>query len=383
MSVNLVTMSRPDSRYQIHSTQLVAELRCVVEPLLEELFEQVCGELTRHLGVDILKGVRAGESYGEALGRMDASPLANKLWIQGINNMCRWEDDLSQEIEQLRQKTDFRANIQRTLSSLAEACGRCAKWSSKWTPSEAEFLKRFVCCIADWPFFANIRYIDSNYDTRSQALRDVTERTCYRIMERATQDLPEDIEPNGALVVAQMIDNGHLRLSPVAEENTPVASRRDAHRTQCQGTEYAGFEPTGFEPDRSTTSRRSGTLLRSSNKTATASAVSNQSTRSTQSARSIRSERSSRRGAPSPQTRTIILSPDKSSSPRSVRVASVVDVASAISSLRSEQNVASAISSVRNDGAACYQSLAGVSLPVSPQILPEDSISNVMLEQEV
>ena len=358
--MNLVIMSRPDSRYQIHCTQLVAELRCVLEPLFDELFEQVCAELAQHLQIDVSKSIRAGESYTEAFSRMDALSVANKLWQQGLNNMCSWQDDLHQEVEQLRQKTDFRANIQRTLSSLAEACGRCAKWHSEWTPTEGDFLKRFVCCIADWPFFANIRYMDSNYDTRSQALRDVTERTCYRIMESATQDIP-DMQPSdhGAMMVAHMIDNGHLRLSPVAEE--PAAQ-------------------TGSDPAASTTSHRSTASHRSSRKSTASpilSAVSNRSTRSTQSNRSRRSDRSTRssqRNAPSPQTRTIILSPDKSptKAQQVLPADTVMDVASAISSVRSTQS----------QDKVSYQSLAEVSLPVSPHIVPEDSISNIMIPEE-
>lgn len=254
-------------RYQIHCRQVVAELACVLEPLLKELFEQVCEEIHQNSGTNVLNDLRPGEGYVDVLRRIDMLKAANKLWKQGLKNMCNWQErDLDQEVQQLTRNTDFHALVSRTLSSLAIASGRCSQWQPEWSPTEQQFLKTVICCIADWPAFSHIRYVDTAYD-KSQALSAVTERACYRLMDVATHDLPELEQPTPTAMVAKLLDEGRLRLSPLPEQGRVGSA----------------------------TSRRSSRTVKSLN--------------SAQSNHSRRSNMSNTLASPSPQTKTITLSP--------------------------------------------------------------------------
>ena len=310
-------------RYQIHIRQVVAELQCVLEPLFKELFEQVCDEIQQKSGTNVLNDLRPGEGYVDVFRRIDMLKAANKLWKQGLQNMCNWQErELEQEVQQMTRHNDFRALVGRTLASLAMASGRCAKWQPEWSPTEQQFLKTVICCIADWPSFSHIQYVDTGRD-RSQALSDVVQRACCRLMDVATHDLPELEEPTPTAMVAQMLNEERLRLSSLPEQGLLGSA----------------------------TSRRSSRTA--------------QSSKSAQSNHSRRSNMSNAYGSTIPQTRTITLSP----LPDPVLSATVLPNSPAGSVTSHKQSIASGMPyiSTNNTDATYYD--------ISPDILPDDSVS--------
>ena len=193
----------------LHTQQLVCQLRRFTQPILRELFDQVCGQLCKKADLDIWQHKAANESFTDLLKRMGLYDGANILWRAGLRGTTRWTADLEDDIYKLKQRApNFSKLVHCALAACSKGLG--VSWERAWTPTDFDFLHRYLVALHDWPFFADIDFVDhltdkmlahKSYNTMGSAIDDVLSIVCYDLVcEHVTEEalVAMETRPEGA-----------------------------------------------------------------------------------------------------------------------------------------------------------------------------------------